>query len=147
MEGQIPLGSANGVIFGDGLRCVGGNVARLEVAFSSSRGAAETTLPVPSLGNAVAGVTSLYQYWYRDPTPGTCMSGFKLTNAIEVLDLPEAETLLRLTLAELYASQGDNERAFAHAKRALELSTSTRGIGKQERERAAQLHNRLARLH
>lgn len=75
------------------------------------------------------------------------MSGFKLTNAIEVLDLPEAETLLRLTLAELYASQGDNERAFAHAKRALELSTSTRGIGKQERERAAQLHNRLARLH
>ena len=53
---------------------------------------------------------------------------------------PETETLVRMTLAELYLGRGDRERAAPHAERAWELAQGTRGVGRGDRERAALLH-------
>jgi serine/threonine protein kinase len=53
--------------------------------------------------------------------------------------MPEAEALLRMTLAELHIGRGDSERARPHAVRAYELAQDTRGIGRKDRERATRL--------
>ncbi|MCA9718521.1 MAG: serine/threonine protein kinase, partial [Myxococcales bacterium] len=58
---------------------------------------------------------------------------------------PEAELLLRLTLAELYLARGERERAARHVERAWALARSTRGVGKADRARVAELSGRLAR--
>ena len=52
---------------------------------------------------------------------------------------PEAETLVRLTLARLYLDRGDKVRAREHADRAWELAQTTSGVGPAERARAAEL--------
>ncbi|MCP3915054.1 MAG: protein kinase [bacterium] len=52
-----------------------------------------------------------------------------LEQALErrLVELPEAETLVRLTLARRYWDRGERERAAVHADRAWELAQSTRG--------------------
>jgi serine/threonine-protein kinase len=57
----------------------------------------------------------------------------------DLVDLPEAETLVRLTLARLYLDRGERARAAEHAERAWELAQTTSGVGPIERERAAEL--------
>jgi serine/threonine-protein kinase len=57
--------------------------------------------------------------------------------------LPEAETLVRLTLARLYLDRGERERARKHAERAWQLAQMTRGVGADERERAHELLQRI----
>ncbi len=59
-------------------------------------------------------------------------------------DRPEAETLVHLTLGQIYLERGDRARATPHIERAWELTQSTRGIGKRDRERASLLRERLA---
>lgn len=59
-----------------------------------------------------------------------------------VAQLPEAETLVRLALAELYLRLGDRARAAPHAERAASLARSTSGVGDAERRRAAELLQR-----
>ncbi len=61
----------------------------------------------------------------------------------DLAEFPEAETLVRMTLARLYLDRGDLARARGHADRAVELAQTTSGIGPAERERAAEL-KRLA---
>ena len=58
-------------------------------------------------------------------------------------ELPEAETLVRITLGNLYLLQGDRDRAAAHAERAWELSQTTRGVGTNDQERADDLLRRI----
>jgi len=60
----------------------------------------------------------------------------------EVAELPEAETLVRLALAELYLVLGERDRARTHAGRAVELARDTAGVGPVERRRAAELQER-----
>ncbi len=55
---------------------------------------------------------------------------------------PEAETLMHMTLAELYLERGEPERAREHAERAWQLAQDTRGIGTGDRARAASLLER-----
>ena len=55
----------------------------------------------------------------------------------------EAEMLVRLALAELYAERGDRARAAEHANRAWALTRSTRGVNRADRERAEALRARL----
>jgi hypothetical protein len=57
----------------------------------------------------------------------------------DLRDVPEAETLVRLTLARLYLDRGDRDRAAPHAERAWQLAQSTSGVGPLERTRAAEL--------
>ncbi len=58
-------------------------------------------------------------------------------------DHPEAELLLRLTLAELYLARGERERAARHVERARALARSTRGVGELERARVLELSGRV----
>lgn len=69
--------------FGDGLRCVGGTLKRLEVAPTNSSGDAETQSPLSTVGGVTAGSTLYYQYWYRDVN-GPCGSGFNASGALSV---------------------------------------------------------------
>lgn len=80
--GQMP---AN-LPFGEGLRCVGGSIARIQPeTFGSSTGQVTRTLDLttsPAAGVIVSGVTQYFQYWYRDPSGGP--SGFNTTNGVSV---------------------------------------------------------------
>jgi hypothetical protein len=84
-QGNNAINSGNGNIFGDGLRCAGGNVKRLQVRFSAG-GASQTSVPISNTaGNVSAGSVKRYQLWYRDPSVNApCQSGFNLTNGIEI---------------------------------------------------------------
>jgi hypothetical protein len=53
--------------------------------------------------------------------------------------LPEAEFLVRMTLARLYLEREDLQRAAPHAARAVELSHGTRGVGPADARRASEL--------
>jgi hypothetical protein len=79
LQGDAAIAPAN---FGDGLRCVGGNLKRLYVRNAISGSA---TAPLPgdrtisarsaALGDAIgAGATRCYQTYYRDPQLGFCAS-------------------------------------------------------------------------
>lgn len=79
--------SGDGVPFGDGLRCAGGNVIRLEVRLST-QGISRTTVPIATIGEVSAGDTKHYQLWYRDTNNSPCGSDFNLSNGYEVLWMP-----------------------------------------------------------
>ena len=83
-QGDNAVNSGNGVIFGDGLRCAGGGVIRLQVRFPDSSGDAETSLSVSVKGNCSAGDLKRYQNWFRDPQSTPCGAGFNLTNGYEI---------------------------------------------------------------
>ena len=84
-QGNNSLGGGAGVSFGDGLRCTGGGVIRLEVAVIDLNGDSNTTINVPVRGGVVGGETKRYQFWYQDPLTTPCGGGFNLTNAIEIV--------------------------------------------------------------
>ena len=82
-----------GTLFGDGVRCVGGNLKRLYV-HSAAGGVVSGPVGVdPSvsarsaaLGDTIAACTTrAYQVYYRDPNLGFCPAGFNVGNALRVL--------------------------------------------------------------
>lgn len=73
--------------FGDGIRCCGGQIRRIQLVFSDAAGAGCSTVNIPAATGAVPGATNCYQYWYRD-VPGPCGSGFNLSNAYKVVWTP-----------------------------------------------------------
>ena len=78
-------GGTNNISFGDGLRCVGGGVVRLEVAFADPGGVSFTTVGIASKGGVQAGDVKRYQLWYRSPgLTSACGNTFNLTNGVEV---------------------------------------------------------------
>ena len=83
-QGNNRVVNGAGVHFGDGLRCAGGGVIRLQVRTSSASGESETTAPIATLGMAQPGDVKRYQLWYRDPEGSPCGSGFNLTNGYEL---------------------------------------------------------------
>ena len=87
-QGDQLLGGGAGVVFGDGLRCVGQNVIRLEVRVPDASGDAATTLDLAALGGVSSGDTKHYQYWYRDPNGSPCGAGFNLSNALSITWTP-----------------------------------------------------------
>ena len=86
-QGNNAINSGNGNPFGDGLRCVGGSIVRLQVRFSSG-GASQTTISIATMGGVSAGDTKRYQYWYRDAGSSPCNSLFNLTNGYELTWTP-----------------------------------------------------------
>lgn len=87
-QGDLALNGGAGFVFGDGLRCAGVNVKRLETTASSPTGAASSSVPIAQTGGASAGDVKRYQYWYRDPNGSPCGSGFNLSNGFEIAWLP-----------------------------------------------------------
>lgn len=86
---QGSTSAAPGVLFGNGLRCVGGSTPRLEIKIAGSTGASSTSVPIHVLGSNAAGDVRNYQLWYRDaPSFGACLQGFNLTNALSLTWLP-----------------------------------------------------------
>jgi hypothetical protein len=70
------------VPFGDGLRCVGGSVQRLQPpSFAPAGGVVRRDLDLAALG-LTAGTTVNLQYWYRDPAGGP--SGFNLSDGVSL---------------------------------------------------------------
>ena len=75
--------------FGDGNRCVGGGLTRLNPAvFADPAGDAQRDLDftVIPLSSAGAGDTIRIQCWYRDPAAQ--LSGFNLSDALSVVLCP-----------------------------------------------------------
>lgn len=83
-QGDNAVSSGAGDVFGDGLRCAGGSVVRLEVRVADASGSSQTTVDVAASGGVLAGQTKRYQLWYRDPATTPCGSGFNLSNGYEV---------------------------------------------------------------
>ncbi|MCY2960171.1 MAG: choice-of-anchor E domain-containing protein [Planctomycetota bacterium] len=84
--GDQNIAGGAGSAFGNGLRCVGGNVQRIR---KIPTGAATGTLPpagltIHQLIGASAGDTDFFQVWYRDPN-GACGASFNTTNGVIVV--------------------------------------------------------------
>jgi len=85
--GLNALGGGDGIPFGDGLRCVGGSVARLGVRTPDSGGGASWGPGLAASGGWGAGDVRRFQVWYRDPA-GPCGGGFNLSHGLELVFEP-----------------------------------------------------------
>ena len=81
--GTTQITGGNGNPFGDGLRCVGGPVVRMETISADGAGTAVSTINLALRVGATAGSTNTIQYWYRD-VPGPCGVGFNFSHGLEV---------------------------------------------------------------
>lgn len=78
--GRNAIGGGAGLPFGDGLRCVGGDVQRLGVLAADDAGRA---LYEPSLaGRFAPGELHRFQTWYRDPAVSPCGALFNTSSAL-----------------------------------------------------------------
>lgn len=72
--------------FGEGLRCVGGSIQRIQPPqFGSASGQVTRTVDLtasPAAGTIVPSSTFNFQYWYRDPSGGP--NGFNLSNGVSI---------------------------------------------------------------
>ncbi len=77
-----------GIVWGDGLRCAGGSLRRLEVRFADASGTSHTTVRVSTkAGNVTAGGTKYYQCWYRttvNPPCGLGVNDFNTSNGYAI---------------------------------------------------------------
>ncbi|MCB9914096.1 MAG: hypothetical protein H6828_02970 [Planctomycetes bacterium] len=84
-QGQNATNNGLGLVFGDGLRCAGGNVLRLGVRISNAQGTSSTSgISIVTKGSVSAGLTRRYQIWFRNPGVSSCGNFFSLSNGIEV---------------------------------------------------------------
>ena len=84
-QGNNAINDGSGVAFGDGLRCAGGGVIRLQVRFADVAGFAQTSIDLASAGGCAVGDMKRYQGWYRDPTVSLCGASFNLSNGVELV--------------------------------------------------------------
>ena len=73
----------SGSLFGDGLRCVGGSIQRLQIVPTDAAGAASTSLALSVAEGLSGGERRHYQYWYRD-VAGPCAQGFNTSQGLAV---------------------------------------------------------------
>ena len=77
-----------GLLWGDGLRCTGGAITRLQVRFADGVGSSNTTIPIGSKGGVSAGDTRYYQCWYRNPQNSPCGYQFNTSNGYVTTWIP-----------------------------------------------------------
>jgi hypothetical protein len=87
-QGEVATNGGDGSPFGDGLRCAGTHVVRLETVVPDPSGDAQTSVDIGAEGGVSPGDIRDYQCWYRDPTASPCGSGFNLSNGFEVTWMP-----------------------------------------------------------
>lgn len=87
-QGDLAVGGGAGIAFGDGLRCAGQNVVRLETVTASPSGEASTSVGISATGGIQAGDLRRYQFWYRDSGSSPCGTGFNLSNGLEIAWAP-----------------------------------------------------------
>lgn len=84
--GDVLLG---GVIYGDGLRCAGGNLVRMGAPQVALSGGISWWGPgLRAQGGWAPGDQRFFQVWYRDVAIGGCGSHFNTSNALEVTFVP-----------------------------------------------------------
>ncbi|MCB9915973.1 MAG: hypothetical protein H6828_12660 [Planctomycetes bacterium] len=85
-SGWNAVNGGTGVVFGDGIRCAGGNIRRLGVRVPDGSGNA-TWGPGLGAGNGdwASGDTRRFQVWYRDPQNSPCGSAFNLSHGVELV--------------------------------------------------------------
>lgn len=83
-QGTNQVNGGAGIIFGDGLRCAGGAVKRLQVIAFDAAGSGATTVDIAAMGGVAAGDVHTYQLWYRDPGGSPCNNEFNATNGLEI---------------------------------------------------------------
>ena len=89
-QGNNAIGGGTGTTFGDGIRCCGGSVVRLEIVDPPGPAGpktASTTQPILGTsppGTTTPGDTRCYQWWYRNPGTSLCGSNFNLSNSMLV---------------------------------------------------------------
>ena len=81
-QGNNAINGGIGTFFGDGLRCAGGAVRRLQVVFADATGNSQTSIDLPASGAVSPGEIKHYQLWYRDPNLSPCGAGFNLSNGL-----------------------------------------------------------------
>lgn len=85
-SGTQNLGS--GFLFGDGLRCAGGQVVRIGVRIPDGSGSATWPTGLAALYGWSPGTLRTFQVWYRDnngPSGSPCANNFNLSNGVEVV--------------------------------------------------------------
>jgi len=88
-SGTTQINGGNGNPFGDGLRCVGGPVARLGVRIPDINDEATWGPGLAAAEGWGAGDTRTFQIWYRDTQAGSpCGFNFNLTNGVELTYTP-----------------------------------------------------------
>jgi hypothetical protein len=83
-SGLNAVNGGAGTLFGDGLRCAGGNVVRLGVRVPDANGDANWGPGLGAVGGWTAGDVRRFQAWYRDPANSPCGTAFNLSNGLEV---------------------------------------------------------------
>lgn len=93
-QGDDQVAGGAGIVFGSGLRCVGGATMRLGIKFCQA-GAAQWgpgagNITISNQGSVPGGTTSIrhYQAWYRDVGVYCNNSGYNLTNGLTVTWIP-----------------------------------------------------------
>ncbi|MCY2958993.1 MAG: CHRD domain-containing protein [Planctomycetota bacterium] len=90
-QGTLAIAGGAGSVFGDGLRCVGGNTRRLAIkqGCGGQVGLPEPgDLPISISGGIGTPSTMNYQAWYRNPPAFCTASTFNLTNGVRVNWVP-----------------------------------------------------------
>jgi hypothetical protein len=91
-QGVSQQAGGAGSVFGDGLRCVGGSIARLKTQLNvggTSMYPGPGDVPISIRGNNVAGNVRHYQVWYRNADVTFCPPAtFNLSNGLTVTWLP-----------------------------------------------------------
>ncbi len=80
-----------GIVWGDGLRCTGGAIRRLQVRFADAGGSSLTSIPIGVVGAVSAGDTRYYQLWYRTivaPPCGPGVNEFNSSNGYAITWMP-----------------------------------------------------------
>ena len=87
-QASTAVNGGDGITFGDGLRCAGGQLQRLQVRFSDASGYSATTVAIAAKTGISAGETKRYQCWYRNQSTPACGLGvneFNLSNGYELV--------------------------------------------------------------
>jgi hypothetical protein len=90
-QGTQRVNAGAGALFGDGLRCAGGQVVRLKQITNAGGGSQYPQAgdpPVSVRGLVTAPGLRMYQVWYRNSAPFCTPDGWNLTNAVEINWLP-----------------------------------------------------------
>jgi hypothetical protein len=77
-----------GMIWGDGLRCTGGGIKRLQVRLADAAGSSSTTISIASKGGVSPGDLLYYQCWYRNPLNSPCGYQFSTSNGYATIWIP-----------------------------------------------------------
>ncbi len=86
--GNNAVNGGLGNVFGDGLRCAGGGICRVQVAAADFFGDISSSVSFASTCGLQSGDIRRAQWWYRDPSASPCGNGFNLSNGLELTWLP-----------------------------------------------------------